>query len=141
MSTNTHTRTRTHTHTHTQSIKTEGRMSSELIRAALSHHADRGVVRAAPAPSRPGGAVPAAGAQILPMDCSGFVNAYHNPKDLKKFFISREQLVMDEVELGSGNFGCVKKGVLKTNGDNEKCVSFPMRALAALLLCPLKHGT
>ncbi|CAL8349879.1 tyrosine-protein kinase ZAP-70 [Gadus morhua] len=62
---------------------------------------------------------PLAGSQLLPMDCSGFVNAYHNPKDLKKFFINRDQLVMDEVELGSGNFGCVKKGVLKTTENNE----------------------
>lgn len=51
---------------------------------------------------------------ILPMDCDGF-NPYHNPNDIKKFNILREQLMMDEeMELGSGNFGCVKKGVLKT---------------------------
>lgn len=53
--------------------------------------------------------------QMLPMDCSEFVNPYHDPNDLKKFFINREQLMIDEVELGSGNFGCVKKGVFKTN--------------------------
>ncbi|KAM4628672.1 tyrosine-protein kinase ZAP-70 isoform 1-T3 [Polymixia lowei] len=50
----------------------------------------------------------------LPMDCSGF-SAYHDPNELKKFNIQRDQLMMDEVELGSGNFGCVKKGVLKTD--------------------------
>lgn len=49
---------------------------------------------------------------ILPMDCNGF-NPYHNPNDVKRFNIQRSQLLMDEVELGSGNFGCVKKGVLK----------------------------
>lgn len=47
------------------------------------------------------------------MDFAGF-NPYHNPNDIKKFNISREKLLMDEVELGSGNFGCVKKGVLIT---------------------------
>ena len=47
------------------------------------------------------------------MDCDGF-NPYHNPNEVKKFNIRREQLLMDEVELGSGNFGCVKKGVLTT---------------------------
>lgn len=52
---------------------------------------------------------------MLPMDCSEFVNPYHDPNDLKKFFINRDQLMIDEVELGSGNFGCVKKGVFKTN--------------------------
>ena len=52
---------------------------------------------------------------MLPMDCNEFANPYHNPNDLKKFYINRDQLMIDEVELGSGNFGCVKKGVLMTN--------------------------
>ena len=110
-------------------------MSCELIRTALSHHGNHGYVLPAPALFKPSSTSPSAGSQLLPMDCSGFVNTYHNPKDLKKFFINRDQLVMDEVELGSGNFGCVKKGVLKTTEDNEKCGSFFMCTLviAALL--------
>ncbi|CAB1331375.1 unnamed protein product, partial [Coregonus sp. 'balchen'] len=61
--------------------------------------------------------------QMLPMDCSEFVNPYHDPNDLKKFFINRDQLMMDEVELGSGNFGCVKKGVFKTkNGHTDVAI-------------------
>lgn len=59
------------------------------------------------------GAVPV-DPEALPMDCSGFVNTYHNPNDLKKFNIQRSQLMIDELELGSGNFGSVKKGVFKT---------------------------
>ncbi|KAM7012281.1 tyrosine-protein kinase ZAP-70 isoform 2-T2 [Tautogolabrus adspersus] len=51
--------------------------------------------------------------EVLPMDCNGF-NPYHNPNEVRKFNINRDQLLIDEVELGSGNFGCVKKGVLKT---------------------------
>ncbi|XP_034555636.1 tyrosine-protein kinase ZAP-70 [Notolabrus celidotus] len=51
--------------------------------------------------------------EVLPMDCSGF-NPYHNPNEVRKFNIKRNQLLIDEVELGSGNFGLVKKGVLKT---------------------------
>lgn len=43
------------------------------------------------------------------------INPYHNPNELKKFNIQRNQLLIDEVELGSGNFGCVKKGVLTTD--------------------------
>lgn len=50
--------------------------------------------------------------EMLPMDCTEFANPYHNPNDLKKFYIDRKQLMIVEVELGSGNFGCVKKGVL-----------------------------
>lgn len=42
-------------------------------------------------------------------------NPYHNPNEVRKFSIQRSQLLIDEVELGSGNFGCVKKGVLKTD--------------------------
>lgn len=39
---------------------------------------------------------------------------YHNPNEVRKFNIQRNQLLMDEVELGSGNFGSVKKGTLRT---------------------------
>lgn len=42
-------------------------------------------------------------------------NPYHNPNEVRKFSIQRSQLLIDEVELGSGNFGCVRKGVLKTD--------------------------
>lgn len=42
-------------------------------------------------------------------------NPYHNPNEVKKFNIQRSLLLIDEVELGSGNFGCVKKGVLQTD--------------------------
>lgn len=43
------------------------------------------------------------------------VDNYHNPNEVRKFNIQRNRLLIDEVELGSGNFGCVKKGVLKTD--------------------------
>ncbi|XP_063056117.1 tyrosine-protein kinase ZAP-70 [Engraulis encrasicolus] len=51
----------------------------------------------------------------MPMDTSEFTSPYDDPEELKekKLFLKREQLMMDEVELGSGNFGCVKKGVYK----------------------------
>lgn len=42
-------------------------------------------------------------------------NPYHNPNEVRKFTIQRNQLMIDEVELGSGNFGCVKRGVLQTD--------------------------
>ncbi|KAG7230577.1 hypothetical protein INR49_025294 [Caranx melampygus] len=81
---------------------------------------------------------------LLPMDCNGF-NPYHNPNDVKRFNIKRSQLLMDEVELGSGNFGCVKKGVLKTDSgqidvaikvlksDNEKLVKEEMMREAEIM--------
>ncbi|KAL2090189.1 hypothetical protein ACEWY4_014877 [Coilia grayii] len=51
----------------------------------------------------------------MPMDTSEFTSPYDDPEELKekKLFLKREQLMIDEVELGSGNFGSVKKGVYK----------------------------
>lgn len=51
----------------------------------------------------------------LPMDHDAFTSPYDDPNECKKktLFIKRDKLMIDEVELGSGNFGCVKKGVFK----------------------------
>ncbi|KAM4051185.1 tyrosine-protein kinase ZAP-70 [Anomaloglossus baeobatrachus] len=53
--------------------------------------------------------------RILPMDTSVYDSPYSDPEELKerKIFLKRDLLLIDEVELGSGNFGCVKKGVYK----------------------------
>nr|XP_040039838.1 tyrosine-protein kinase ZAP-70 [Gasterosteus aculeatus aculeatus]XP_040039839.1 tyrosine-protein kinase ZAP-70 [Gasterosteus aculeatus aculeatus] len=81
---------------------------------------------------------------VLPMDCNGF-NPYHNPNEVRRFNIQRSQLLIDEVELGSGNFGCVKKGVLKTESgqidvaikvlknENEKLVREEMMREAEIM--------
>lgn len=81
---------------------------------------------------------------LLPMDFDGF-NPYHNPNELKKFNIKRSKLILDEVELGSGNFGSVKKGVLRTDkgqidvavkvlkSDNEKLVKDEMMREAEIM--------
>ncbi|XP_070764697.1 tyrosine-protein kinase ZAP-70 isoform X5 [Enoplosus armatus] len=82
--------------------------------------------------------------EVLPMDCTGF-NPYHNPNEVRRFNIKRDQLLIDEVELGSGNFGCVKKGVLKAESgqidvaikvlksDNEKLVKEEMMREAEIM--------
>ncbi|XP_020558080.2 tyrosine-protein kinase ZAP-70 isoform X2 [Oryzias latipes] len=87
---------------------------------------------------------PKVSADALPMDFAGF-NPYHDPNDIKKFNISRDQLLMDEVELGSGNFGSVKKGVLITKSghvdvavkvlksENEKLVKDEMMREAEIM--------
>lgn len=51
----------------------------------------------------------------MPMDTSVYESPYSDPEALKekKLFLKRDQLMIDEVELGSGNFGCVRKGVYK----------------------------
>lgn len=52
---------------------------------------------------------------MLPMDTSVYESPYSDPEELKdkKLFLKRDHLMIDEVELGAGNFGCVKKGVYK----------------------------
>uniref|UniRef100_A0A8C5HUK5 Tyrosine-protein kinase n=1 Tax=Gouania willdenowi TaxID=441366 RepID=A0A8C5HUK5_GOUWI len=96
-----------------------GETCANMNKAAESTNLRRaGVNGYVPPPRAVGGppkvltAVPE-GRDVLPMDCSGF-NPYHNPNDIKKFSIKREDLLMGEVELGSGNFGCVRRGVLMT---------------------------
>ncbi|KAM4710406.1 tyrosine-protein kinase ZAP-70 [Discoglossus pictus] len=51
----------------------------------------------------------------FPMDASVYESPYSDPEELRerKLFLKRDLLLIDEVELGSGNFGCVKKGVYK----------------------------
>ncbi|NXR12024.1 ZAP70 kinase, partial [Semnornis frantzii] len=58
---------------------------------------------------------PVGGSHLLPMDTSVYESPYSDPEELKdkKLFLKRDHLMMDEVELGAGNFGCVKKGVYK----------------------------
>ncbi|KAM9328981.1 tyrosine-protein kinase ZAP-70 [Gastrophryne carolinensis] len=53
--------------------------------------------------------------QILPMDTSVYDSPYSDPEEIKdrKLFLKRDLLLVDEVELGAGNFGSVKKGVYK----------------------------
>ncbi|KAI6072415.1 Tyrosine-protein kinase ZAP-70 [Aix galericulata] len=58
---------------------------------------------------------PVGKSRLLPMDTSVYESPYSDPEELKdkKLFLKRDHLMIDEVELGAGNFGCVKKGVYK----------------------------
>ncbi|KAI4872298.1 hypothetical protein NFI96_027726 [Prochilodus magdalenae] len=85
--------------------------------------------------------------RTLPMECDEFVSPYADPKELqeKALFIKRDRLMVDEVELGSGNFGCVKKGVYKMKSkhidvaikvlksENEKAVKDEMMREAEIM--------
>ncbi|KAJ7308232.1 hypothetical protein JRQ81_008755 [Phrynocephalus forsythii] len=53
--------------------------------------------------------------RVLPMDTSCYESPYSDPEELKdkKLFLKRERLIVDEVELGAGNFGSVRKGVYR----------------------------
>ncbi|KFW74251.1 Tyrosine-protein kinase ZAP-70, partial [Manacus vitellinus] len=61
------------------------------------------------------GSLCAGKSRLLPMDTSVYESPYSDPEELKdkKLFLKRDHLMIDEVELGAGNFGCVKKGVYK----------------------------
>ncbi|KAJ8374488.1 hypothetical protein SKAU_G00050680 [Synaphobranchus kaupii] len=90
---------------------------------------------------------PKAPDRTLPMDTSVYESPYSDPEALKekKLFIKREQLMIDEVELGSGNFGSVKKGVYKMRkkqidvaikvlkSENEKSVKDEMMKEAEIM--------
>ncbi|KAG8596061.1 hypothetical protein GDO81_001721 [Engystomops pustulosus] len=58
----------------------------------------------------------------MPMDTDVYRGIYEDPDELKAqtVEIKREQLSLDEVELGSGNFGTVKKGTLKLTRSERK---------------------
>lgn len=53
--------------------------------------------------------------RILPMDTSCYESPYSDPEELKerKLFLKRDHLIVDEVELGAGNFGSVRKGAYR----------------------------
>ncbi|XP_044129257.1 tyrosine-protein kinase SYK isoform X1 [Bufo gargarizans] len=58
----------------------------------------------------------------MPMDTDVYRGIYEDPEELRAqtVKIQREQLTLDDVELGSGNFGTVKKGVLKMTKSERK---------------------
>ncbi|XP_066460149.1 tyrosine-protein kinase SYK isoform X2 [Eleutherodactylus coqui] len=58
----------------------------------------------------------------MPMDTDVYRGIYEDPDELRAqtVKIQREQLSLDDVELGSGNFGTVKKGTLKMTKTERK---------------------
>lgn len=68
----------------------------------------------------------------VPPECDA-ESPYHNPNEVRKFNIQRNQLLIDEVELGSGNFGCVKKGTLR----NESWGNIIKRKIVDVRCLPL----
>ncbi|PIN97223.1 hypothetical protein AB205_0213990, partial [Aquarana catesbeiana] len=87
--------------------------------------------------------------RILPMDTSVYDSPYSDPEEIKdrKVFLKRDMLLIDEVDLGAGNFGCVKKGVykmkrrqidvaikmLKLQSDSEKAIRDEMMKEAEIM--------
>ncbi|KAM3940248.1 tyrosine-protein kinase SYK isoform 2-T2 [Leptodactylus fuscus] len=58
----------------------------------------------------------------MPMDTDVYRGIYEDPDELRAQTVKlqREQITLDDVELGSGNFGTVKKGTLKLTRSERK---------------------
>ncbi|KAM4049622.1 tyrosine-protein kinase SYK isoform 2-T2 [Anomaloglossus baeobatrachus] len=58
----------------------------------------------------------------MPMDTDVYRGIYEDPDELRAqtVKIKREQLSLDDIELGSGNFGTVKKGTLRMTKSERK---------------------
>ncbi|XP_072271146.1 tyrosine-protein kinase SYK-like [Pyxicephalus adspersus] len=58
----------------------------------------------------------------MPMDTDVYRGIYEDPDELRMqtLKIKRDQLLLSETELGSGNFGTVKKGIFKTTKSEKK---------------------
>lgn len=49
----------------------------------------------------------------MPMDTEVYESPYADPDELKSSTVDRSQLLLEDGELGSGNFGTVMKGTYK----------------------------
>ncbi|XP_078252229.1 tyrosine-protein kinase SYK isoform X2 [Rhinoraja longicauda] len=74
-----------------------------------------------PRPSRPaGGAEAGARKDAMPMETNVYESPYADPEELqgKTLYLKNDSLILEEKELGSGNFGTVKKGIYKMRKKN-----------------------
>ncbi|KAG9353794.1 hypothetical protein JZ751_011918 [Albula glossodonta] len=52
-------------------------------------------------------------AEAMPMDTEVYESPYADPDELRTSTVDRKQLILEDGELGSGNFGTVMKGIYK----------------------------
>ncbi|XP_022077509.1 tyrosine-protein kinase SYK isoform X1 [Acanthochromis polyacanthus] len=55
----------------------------------------------------------AASKEAMPMDTEVYESPYADPDELRSSTVNRDQLILEDGELGSGNFGTVMKGIYK----------------------------
>ena len=53
------------------------------------------------------------GSEAMPMDTEVYESPYADPDELRTATVDRNQLILEDGELGSGNFGTVLKGIYK----------------------------
>lgn len=51
--------------------------------------------------------------EAMPMDTEVYESPYADPDELRSSTVDRNQLLLEDTELGSGNFGTVMKGIYK----------------------------
>lgn len=51
--------------------------------------------------------------EAMPMDTEVYESPYADPDELRSSTVDRNQLILEDGELGSGNFGTVIKGIYK----------------------------
>uniref|UniRef100_A0A3Q1G5F5 Tyrosine-protein kinase n=1 Tax=Acanthochromis polyacanthus TaxID=80966 RepID=A0A3Q1G5F5_9TELE len=51
--------------------------------------------------------------EAMPMDTEVYESPYADPDELRSSTVNRDQLILEDGELGSGNFGTVMKGIYK----------------------------
>lgn len=51
--------------------------------------------------------------EAMPMDTEVYESPYADPDELRSSTVDRNQLFLEDGELGSGNFGTVMKGIYK----------------------------
>lgn len=51
--------------------------------------------------------------EAMPMDTEVYESPYADPDELRSSTVQRSQLMLEDGELGSGNFGKVLKGIYK----------------------------
>ncbi|XP_019749986.1 tyrosine-protein kinase SYK isoform X3 [Hippocampus comes] len=57
--------------------------------------------------------------ESLPMDTPVYDRTYADPDELRNSIVNHKQLILENEELGSGNFGTVRKGIYKTKMTNQ----------------------
>ncbi|XP_054468417.1 tyrosine-protein kinase SYK [Anoplopoma fimbria] len=55
----------------------------------------------------------AGGKEAMPMDTAVYESPYADPDELRTSTVNRDQLILEDGELGSGNFGTVMRGIYK----------------------------
>lgn len=90
--------------------------------AEVSRHGSVSSINPYVSRPKPGERVSESSLYSMPMDTDVYRGIYEDPDELRTqtLKIKREQLLLADIELGSGNFGTVKKGIFKTSKSEKK---------------------